>query len=203
MRIILTSAGGKPVFSYNPNNNFPGLYLLQTTVSIFAVSTYHLCFPVSVSHFSHSVVSDSLRPYGLQHHRLPCPITNSRSLLQLMSIGSAMPSNHLILVVPFSSRLQSFLASGSFPMSQFFASGGRSVGASALVSVLPMNIQNLFPLELTGLISLQSEGLSRVFSHPQFKSINSLMLGFLYGPTLTSIHDFWKNHALTVWTFPI
>ena len=92
------------------------------------------------------------------------PITNSQSLLKLMSIESVMPSNHLILCRPFSC-LQSFPASGSFLMSQFFPSGGQSIGVSALASVLLMNIPDWFPLELTGLISLQSKGLSRLFSN--------------------------------------
>ena len=99
-------------------------------------------------------------------------------------------------VVPFSSCPQSFPASGSFPMSQLFTSGGLSIGVSAPTSVLTMNIQDWSPLGLTGLISLQSKGLSRVFSNPQFKSINSSVLSFLYSPTLTSIHDHWKNHSL-------
>ena len=99
-------------------------------------------------------------------------------------------------VVPFSSCLQYFPASGSFWKSQLFAWGGQSIGVSASASVLPMNIQDWFPLGLTGLISLQSKGLSRVFSKPQLKSINSLVLSFLYSPTLTSIHDYWKNHSL-------
>ena len=84
---------------------------------------------------------------------------------------------------PFSSCLQPFPAAGSFPVSQFFASGGLSIGASASASVLPMNIQNWFPLEVTGLICLQSRGLSRVFFNTQFKSISSLALSLLYGPT--------------------
>ena len=92
-------------------------------------------------------------------------ITNSWSWLKLMSIESVMPSNHLILCCPFSSCLQSFPASGSFPMSWLFAPGGQSIGASASTSVLPINIQGWFPLGLTGLISLQSKGLSRVFSN--------------------------------------
>ena len=79
-------------------------------------------------------------------------ITNSRSLLKLMSIESVMPSNHLILCHPFSFCLQSFPASESFPMSTFFASGGQSIGASGSVSVLPVNIQDWFPLGLTGFI---------------------------------------------------
>ena len=79
-------------------------------------------------------------------------------------------------------------------MSQFFSSGGQSIGVSASASVLPMNIQDLFPLGLTGLIFLQFKGLSRVFS-PQFKSIISLVLSFPDGPTLTSLHDYWKNYS--------
>ena len=95
-------------------------------------------------------------------------------------------------VFPFSSCLQSFPASGSFQMSQFFTSGGQSIGASA--SVLPMNVQGWFPLGLTGLICLLSKGLSRVFPLPQFESINSSALSLLYGPILASIQDYWKNH---------
>ena len=97
-------------------------------------------------------------------HQASLSITNSRSLLKLMSIESVMPSNHLILCSPFS-HLQPFPASGSFPMSQFFTSGGRSIGASASASVLPMNIQDCSPLGWTGWIPLQSKGLSRVFSN--------------------------------------
>ena len=88
-------------------------------------------------------------------------ITNSRSLLKLMSIESVMPSNHLILC----SCPQLFPASGSSQMSQFFTSTGQSIGVSASTSVLPMNIRHWFPLGLSGLISLQSKGLSRVFSN--------------------------------------
>ena len=84
--------------------------------------------------------------------------TNSQSLLKLMSSESVMPSNHLMLCVPFSSRLQSFPASGSFPMSWFFASGGQSIEVLASASVLPMNIHDWFPLGWTGWISLQSKG---------------------------------------------
>ena len=92
--------------------------------------------------------------------------TSSRSLLKLMSIESVMPSNQLILCCPLlSSYLQFSPASGSFLMSQLFASGGQSIGVSASTSVLPMNIQDWFPLGLTTLISLQSQGLSRVFSN--------------------------------------
>ena len=85
--------------------------------------------------------------------------------------------------------------SGSFTMSQFFTSGGQRIGVSALASVLPMNIQDWFPLGWTGWISLQSKELSRVFSNTTLKSISSSALSFLYSPTLTSIHDYRKNHS--------
>ena len=109
--------------------------------------------------FSHSVVSDSLRPYNLQHTSYQS-FTISQSLLTFMPIESMMPSNHLILLLPPSP--QSFLASGSFPMSRLFQSRCQSIRASA--SVLTMNMQGWFPLELTGLISLLFKGLWRVFS---------------------------------------
>ena len=116
-------------------------------------------------------------------------ITNSRSLLRLVSI--VMPS-----VIPFSSCLQSFWASGSFQISQFFASGGQSIGVSASASVLPMNIQNRFPLGWTGWISLQSKGLSGLFSNTtvQKHQFFGIQLS-LYSPTLTSIPDYWKNYS--------
>ena len=98
-------------------------------------------------------------------------------------------------VVSFSCCLQSFPASGSFPMSQLFTSGGQSIGGSASASVLPMNTQDWSSLGWTGWISLQSKGLSRVFSKSQFKSISSLALSLLYGPTLAFICDNWKNHS--------
>ena len=98
-------------------------------------------------------------------HQASLSFTISWSLLKLMSVESVMPSNHLILCCPLSSYLQSFPASGSFPMSQLFASGSQSIGASASASVLPMIIQDWFPLGLTSLISLQSNRLWRVFSN--------------------------------------
>ena len=118
--------------------------------------------------FSCSVMFDSLWHCGLHAAcQASLSFTISRSLLKLMSIELVMPFNHLILCCSLSSCLQSFPASGSFPMSQLFTSGGQNTGASA--SVLPMNIQGLFPLGLTGWISLQSKGLSRVFSNTTFQ----------------------------------
>ena len=145
-------------------------------------------------------MSDSLRLHGLQHTR-PLSIINSRSLLKLMSIESVMPSNHLILCCPLLLLPSTFPTSGSFQMSQLFTSRGQSTGVLASASVLPMNIQDWFPLGLTGLISLQSKGLSRVFSNTTVQKHHSLVLSFLYSPTLTSIHDYWKIVALTRRTF--
>ena len=108
------------------------------------------------------------------------------SLLKLMSIESVMSSTISSSVIPFSSCLHSFPASGSFPVSQFFASGGQSIGVSALASVLPMNIQDLFPLGWTSWISLQSEGLSRAFSNATVHNHQFFCFSFLYSPTLTS-----------------
>ena len=115
--------------------------------------------------FSHSVVSDSLQPHGLQQARLPCPSPTPVACSNSHPLSWWCHPTILSSVVPFSSCFQSFPASGSFPMSQFFASGGQSIGASASASVLPMNIQDWFPLGWTGWISLQSKGLSRVFSN--------------------------------------
>ena len=118
-----------------------------------------------LSLFSHSVVSDYMRPHRLQHARPLCPLLtpgvypNSYPLSQWCH--PAISSS----VIPFSSCLQSFSTSGSFLMSQLFTSGGQRIGTSASASVLPMKIQGWFPLGLTGLISLQSKLLSRVFSN--------------------------------------
>ena len=98
-------------------------------------------------------------------------------------------------VIPFSSWPQSFLATGSFPISQFFTSGSRSIRASASASVIPMNIWGWFPIGLTYFISLLSKGLSRVFSSTKFESITSSALNIFYYPTLTSIHIYWKSHS--------
>ena len=140
--------------------------------------------------FSRSVVSKSLRPNGLQHARLSCPSPAPR-----VCSNSCHPTVSSS-VAPFSSCPQSFPASGSFPMSWLFPSGGQSIGASALASVLPMNIQGWFPLGLTGLISLLSRDSQESSPAPQFENIDSLALSLFYGPNLTSVHDYWKNHSL-------
>ena len=127
-----------------------------------------LCFLplelVSVQ-FNHSVVSNFLRPHGLQHARLPCPLPTPRDYSNSCPLSSWCHPTISSSVIPFSSHLQSFPASGSFPMSQFFASGGQSIGVSTSASVLPVNIPDWFPLGWAGWISLQSKGLSRVFSN--------------------------------------
>ena len=136
--------------------------------------------------FSHSVVSDSLRPHESQHARPPCasptPGVHLDSCPSSQCCHPAISSS----VVSFSFCPQSLPASESFPMSQLFTWGGQSTGVSALASFLPKKSQGWPPSEWTGWISLQSKGLSRVFSNTQFKSINSSVLSFLYSPTLTS-----------------
>ena len=114
--------------------------------------------------FSGSVVSDSLWPHGLQNARPPCPLPTPGVYSNSCPLSQWCHPTISSSVVPFS-HLQSFPASGSFPVNQFFTSGGQSIGLSASASVLPMNIQDWFPLERTGWISLQSKGLSRVFSN--------------------------------------
>jgi len=121
--------------------------------------------PKMLSLFSHSVLSDSLWLRGLQHVRLPCPSPSPRACSNSCPLSRWCHPTVSSSVIPFSFCLQSFPASGSFQMSQLFASRGQSIGASASVSVLPMNIQDWFPLGLTGLISLESKGPSRVFSN--------------------------------------
>ena len=119
----------------------------------------------SLPQFSCSVMSDSLRPHGLQHARIPCPSPIPRACSNTCPLSRWCHPTISSSVIPFSSSLQPSPASGSFPMSQFFASPGQSIGVSASTSVLPMNIQDWFPLGLTGWISLQSKGLSGVFSN--------------------------------------
>ena len=123
-------------------------------------------------------------------------ITNSWSLLKLMSMELVMSSNHLILCHPLLLLPPIPPSIRVFPMSQLFTWGGQAIGVSASASVPPMNTQDWCPLGWTDWISLQSKGLSRVFSNTTVKSINSSALSFLHSPTLTSIHYYWKNHSL-------
>ena len=164
------------LFFFNPENFLPLSFLLFGIVAVQLLSHVRL--------FATSQTAAC---------QAPLSFTISQSLLIFMSIESVMLSNHLMLCHPFSFCLQSFPASGCFPVSRLFASGGKSIGPSALASVLPMNIQGWFPLGLTGLIALQFEGLSKVF--PAFESINSVVLGLLYGPILISVHDYLRKHS--------
>ena len=126
-------------------------------------------------------MSDSLQSHGLQHARPPCPPLTPRVYSNSCSLSQWCHPTISSSVIPFSSCLQSFPASGSFQMSQLFALGGQSFGVSASTSVLPMTIQDWFPLGWTGWISLQSKSSPT----PQFKSISSLALSFFYSSTLT------------------
>ena len=136
-------------------------YLLRIYCSFY--KSFHV-YKGSVK-FSRSVMSDSLRPHRLQHTRPPCPSPTPRVYSNSCPLNQWCHPTILSSVVPFSSCLQSFLASRSFQISQLFTSGGQSIGVSSSVSVLPMNIQDWFPLGWTSWTSLQSKGLSRVFSN--------------------------------------
>ena len=144
---------------------------------------------------SPSVVSDSLWPYGLQHTRLRCPSSTPRAYSNSCPLSWWCHPTISSSLVPFSSHLQSFSASRSFQMSQFFESGGQSINASASASVLPMNIQDRVPLGWTVGSSCSPRDSQESSPTPQFKSFNSWELSFLYSPTLTSIRDYWKNHS--------
>ena len=146
-----------------------------------------ITWSVQFSSFQSLVVSHSVTPWTAAR-QASLSITNSRSLLKLMSIRSVMPSNYFILCHPL------LFPPSIFPIRVFSSESvlcirWPSIGVSASASGLQTSIQNSFPLGLTGWISLLSKGLSRLFPNPQFKSINSSVLSFLYSPTLTSIHD--------------
>ena len=128
-------------------------------------------------------------------HQVSLSITNSQSLLKLMSIELVMPFNHLILCCPLLLLLSMF-SIRVFSSESVLCIRCQSTGVSASTSVLSMNIQDWFPLGFTGLISLQSKGISRVFSNTIVQKHQFLALSFLYSPTLTSIHDYWKKTLL-------
>ena len=144
---------------------------------------------------SSSVMSNSLAPHGLQHTRLPCPSPSPGACSNSYLLSQWCHPTILSSVIPFFSWLQSYPASVSFLMSQFFASDDQSIGVSASALVLPMNIQDLFPLGWTGWISLHPRDSQESSPTPQFKSIDCSVLSLLYGSILTSIHDYWKNHS--------
>ena len=141
--------------------------------------------------FSCSVMSDFLRPHKLQHARLPCPSPSPGAFSYSCPLSQWCHVTISSAVSPLSSCPQSSPASRSFLMSWLFASSGQSIGASASTSILPMNIQDWFPLGLTGSVALHSQESSLT---TQFENIKSWALSLLYGPTLTSIHDYCNNH---------
>ena len=161
----------------------------------FSVLCYHLSSSILSVQFSHSVVSDSLRPHESQHTRPPYPSPTPGVH------PNSCPFSwwyHLIIpfsVIPFSSCPQSLPASGSFPKSQLFTWGGQRTGVSASTSVLPMNTQDWSPLGWIGWISLQSRGLSKVFSNTTAQKHKFSSTQLFCSPNLTSIHDYWKNHS--------
>ena len=146
--------------------------------------------------FSHLVMSDYLWSHGLQHNSLLCPSQSPRARSNSSPLSPWCHPIFFSSFVPFSSCPKFSPSSGPFLMSRLFASSGQSNWASALAPVLPMSIQNWFPLRLIGLIYLQSPRDSQESSPtPQFKSIYSLVLSFLYSPTLISIYYYWKYHS--------
>ena len=145
--------------------------------------------------FSCSVVSNSLWPHEPQHIRPPCPSPTAGVYPNPCPLSWWCHPTISSSVIPFSSCPQSFPASGFFPMSQLFSSGGQSIGVSASTSVLPMNTQDWSALGWTGWISLQSKGLSRVFSNITVQK-HQFFGARLYSPILTSIYGYWKNHSL-------
>ena len=153
-------------------------------------------FSVHIVHFSRSVMSNSLRPHELQHTRRPCPsqtpAVHSDSRPSSQWCHPPLSSS----VIPFSSCLQSLPASQSFPMGQRFAWGGESTGVSALASFLLKKSQGWSPSEWLVGSPCSPRDSQESSPTPQFKNINSSALSLLHSPTLTSIHDHWKNHNL-------
>ena len=142
-----------------------------------------------------SVMSSSVQSHGLQHARLPCPSLPPGVCSNSCPLSRWYHPTIWASVTPFSFCPQPFPASGSFPMSQLFVSGGRRIGASASTSFLPMNIQDWFPVGWTVDLLAVHGTLQSLLTAPRSKSVNSSALILLYGPTLTSVNDWWKNHS--------
>ena len=174
------------VFTYNLLLSvwLHGLFLV-----IFSSKIVSLLPNKVISSVQFSVMSDSLWCYRLQHSRLPCPSPTPRACSNSCPLSWWGHPTISSSVIPFSSCLQSFPASGSFPMRQFFSSGGQSIGVSASASVLPMNIQDWFPFWWTGWISLQSKGLSRGFSNTILQKHQSFGAQF----------SLWSNSHILTW----
>ena len=160
----------------------------SNSMDLITIFTFYSSVQFSSVQFSRSVVSNSLWPYGLQHASPPCPSPTPRACSNSCPSSRCCHPTTSSSVVP-STYLQSFPASKSFPRSPFFTPGGQSIGASASISVLPMNIQDWFPLGFTGLIFLKSKGLSRVFS-------NTIVWKHQFFSTLSSL---WSNSHIHTW----
>ena len=152
---------------------------------------------VVVQSQSYTVLCDPMDNDGVVHgvDRLPCPALSPKVYSDSCILSWWCHPTISSSFTPFSSCLQSFPASGSFLMSQLFASVGQSTGASASAPALPMNIQDWFPLGLNGLDLLAVQGTLKSPPASQFKNTYSSVLSLLYGPTLKSIHDYWKKHS--------
>ena len=154
--------------------------------------------------FSHSAMSNSLRSHGLQHARPPCPSPTPGVHSNSCPLSRWCHPPILSSISPLSSCLQSFPALGSFPMSQFFASGGQSIGVWVLASVLPRNIQGWFPLGMTGLISLQSRTLNYLLQHHDLKasilSHFNLHISSINLNTSTDVENFFNKETKVQWT---
>ena len=141
-------------------------------------------------------MSGSLQPHGLQHARLPCPSLSPGVCSNTCPLSWWCHPTISSYVIPFSSCLQSFSALESFLICRLFTSSGQRIGASALASVLPMNIQDWFPLRLIVWSPRFPRDSQESSPAPQFESINSWVPCLLYGPALTAVHDYWKDHSL-------
>ena len=166
------------------------MYPYSWFTSLYSTNYHNIVKQLSVQ-FSCSAMSDSLWPHGLQHSRLPCPSPTPRVCWNSCPLSQWCHPTISSSVIPFSSCPQSFAASGSFPMSQFITSGGQSIGVSASASVLPMNIYDWFPLGLIGLITLQSKGLSGVFSN------NTVQKHQFFGAQLSLQSNYTLNYTPT------
>ena len=166
--------------------------MLSKSLIQFSVNGWS-CVPSLLFQFGSVTQSCPLRPHRLQQATPPCPSSTPRVYSNSCPLSWWCHPTISSSVVPFSSCLQSFAASGSFLMSQFFASGSQSIGVSPSATVFPINIQDWFLLRWTG-SPYSPRDSQESLPTPQLKSVNSSALSFLYSPTLTTIHDDWKNH---------
>ena len=197
LTLSLTTLGNTNLFCQS-NQSIKGqntlFSLSRLLMNLWVCSLSLLAIYIQFSSVAQSCLT-LLWPHGRQHARPPCPSSTPRAFPNSCPLSRWCHPTISFSVIPFSSCLQSFPASGSSPMSQFFALDGQSTGLSALASVLPMNIQDWYPLDwLVGSPCCPRDS-QESSPTPQFKSISSSVLSFRYSPTLTSIHDYWKNHS--------